>query len=237
MTVDFSKVPKEFNPSIFHPFYFIRKGLLKGIAQHAHKMNGKLLDFGCGSKPYQSLFNVDEYIGVDFENPGHSHENEQIDFYYDGKHLPFENSAFDHVLCSEVVEHVFNFNEVLQEINRVLKPNGTLLLTCPFVWSEHEVPHDFARYTQFALKDILEKNGFEILSFNKSGNFIKSGFQLFILYFYQQSKSKWLKIPPLRWLYKFIFYFILNIKGSFLSWLLPNNSSLYLNNIVLAVKK
>ena len=237
MNVDLTKVPKEFNPSIFHPFYFIRKGLLKGIAPHVNEMNGKLLDFGCGSKPYQSLFNVDEYIGVDFENPGHPHANEQIDIFYDGQLLPFENNSFDNVLCSEVIEHVFNLNNVLQEINRVLKPKGKLLLTCPFVWSEHEVPHDFARYTQFALEDILEKNGFEILSFQKSGNFIKSCFQLLILYFFQQSKSSWLKFPPFRWVYKFIFYFILNVKGSFFSWLLPNNSSMYLNNIVLAVKK
>ena len=92
MPLDFSKVPKEFNPSIFHPFFFIRKGLLKGIAQHAEKIQGKLLDFGCGSKPYQSLFQVDEYIGVDYENSGHTHINEQIDVFYDGKHLPFENN-------------------------------------------------------------------------------------------------------------------------------------------------
>ena len=237
MTVDFSKVSKEFNPSLFHPFYFIRQGLLKGIAKHAKEMKGKLLDFGCGSKPYQSFFNVDEYIGVDYENSGHPHANEQIDFFYDGKYLPFENNSFDNVLCSEVVEHVFNLDEALHEIHRVLKPTGKLLITCPFVWSEHEVPHDYARYTQFALKDILEKKGFEILSFNKSGNFIQTCFQLLVLYFYQQSNSKLLKFPPFRWLYKFLFYFILNVKGIFFSWLLPNNSTMYLNNIVLAIKK
>lgn len=237
MPLDFSKVPKEFNPSIFHPFFFIRKGLLKGIAQHAEKIQGKLLDFGCGSKPYQSLFQVDEYIGVDYENSGHTHINEQIDVFYDGKHLPFENNYFDAILCSEVVEHVFNLQHVLTELNRVLKPNGKVILTCPFVWSEHEIPHDYARYTQFALKNILESHGFEIIQFSKSGNFITSCFQLLILYFYQNSNANWLKSPPFRWLYKFIFYFLLNVSGSILGWILPKNRSFYLNNILLAVKK
>ena len=45
-------------------------------------LNGVLLDFGCGSKPYSSLFKVDEYNGVDFENEGHPHDNEQIDIFF-----------------------------------------------------------------------------------------------------------------------------------------------------------
>lgn len=237
MSHRFSHIPKEFNPSIFHPFFIIRSGLLKGISKQSAAISGKLLDFGCGSKPYQSLFIVDEYVGVDFENEGHSHQNEQIDIFYDGKKLPFTNNYFDAVLCSEVVEHVFNLDEVLKELNRVLKNQGKLLLTCPFVWSEHEVPHDFARYTQYALKDILEKNGFEIIAFEKSGNFISTGFQLFILFFYQYANAPWLKFPPFRWLYKFLFYFILNVKAIVFSFILPKNQSLYLNNIVLAVKK
>lgn len=81
-------INKEFNPSFFHPYYFIRKGLLKKIKQHAGSLKGRMLDFGCGSKPYRSLFNVKEYIGVDYMNEGHPHENEQIDIFYDGKKSP-----------------------------------------------------------------------------------------------------------------------------------------------------
>ena len=53
------------------------------------------MDFGCGSKPYKSLFNVEEYLGVDYYNEGHPHENEQIDVFYDGKNLPFPDNYFD----------------------------------------------------------------------------------------------------------------------------------------------
>jgi len=145
----------DFYPDYFHPYYFIRKGLADHIQLHASQIKGKLLDFGCGSKPYQSLFSVDEYIGIDFKNEGHPHDGDQIDFYYDGKTIPFEDNHFDSVLSTEVFEHIFNLGDVLNELNRVLKHGGKMLITCPFVWIEHEMPHDFARYTKFALEDIF----------------------------------------------------------------------------------
>ena len=79
------QVPKAFRPGLNNPFYFIRRALLDKIQQYAPQMTGKMLDFGCGSKPYQSLFNnVTEYVGVDYEGEGHSHVNEQVDVFYDG---------------------------------------------------------------------------------------------------------------------------------------------------------
>ena len=45
-----------------------------------------------------------------------------------------------------------------------------LLLSCPFVWDEHEQPYDYARYSSFGIRHILEQNGFEILELRKSIN-------------------------------------------------------------------
>jgi len=53
-------------------------------------LSGKLLDFGCGRKPYKHLFSFDEYIGLDIVESGHNHEDEEIDVYYDGTKIPFE---------------------------------------------------------------------------------------------------------------------------------------------------
>jgi SAM-dependent methyltransferase len=232
-----SKIPKDFSPNLFHPFYFIRRGLKNSIELFSPYLTGRLMDFGCGSKPYKSMFQVEEYIGVDFHNEGHPHDNEQIDVFYDGEKLPFENSYFDSVLCSEVFEHVFNLDEVLTEINRVMKPGGMILITCPFSWNEHEVPHDYARYTFYALKHILGKNGFEVVQFRKAGNFMTTISQLFVLYFhtvfYKKTKSFFL----LRWIYKLFLVFIPNCVGIVLNKIFPSNSTLYLNNIVLAKKK
>lgn len=195
------------------------------------------MDFGCGSKPYKSIIQVEDYIGVDFENEGHPHHNEQIDVFYDGKKIPFNAETFDSVLCSEVFEHVFNLDEILLELNRVLKPGGKMLATCPFVWNEHEVPHDFARYTRFALEDKLAKAGFTVLEFTKVGNFITVVFQLITLYFYQSFIGNWRRIMPLRVLYKVCCFFLPNLLGRFLSRILPYNDTLYLNNVIVVQKK
>ena len=68
--------------------------------------------------------------------------NKHADRSYDGKTFPFSDGEFDAVLTSEVLEHVFNPDEFLSEINRVLRDDGVLLLTVPFVWDEHEQPFD-----------------------------------------------------------------------------------------------
>lgn len=194
------------------------------------------MDFGCGSKPYRSFFNVTEYVGVDFENEGHPHDNEVIDVYYDGKKLPFEAAAFDSILCSEVFEHVFNLEEILKELNRVLKMDGKMLVTCPFVWNEHEVPHDYARYTRFALESLLQKAGFEIVAYSKSGNFITTLFQLSALYFFNAFKGGWRKFFLFRWFYKIAFFFLPNVLGVICNKVLPRNETLYLNNVLVARK-
>jgi ubiquinone/menaquinone biosynthesis C-methylase UbiE len=226
----------EFQPSLFHPYYFIRNGLKDNIQKNASHMSGKLLDFGCGSKPYKSLFNVSEYIGVDFENEGHPHDNEQIDIFYDGKSLPFPEKYFDSILCSEVFEHVFNLDEVLGELNRVLKKDGKILVTCPFVWNEHEVPYDYARYTRFALNDILSKRGFEVIEYSKAGNFVTTIAQLIELYFFNTYKGIWQKFFLFRWFYKISFFLLPNVIGLLLNKFLPKNQTLYLNNILVAKK-
>lgn len=74
-----------------NPFYLIRKNLYNNIKSMSGNLSGRLLDFGCGSKPYADMFkNCCEYVGCDIETSGHEHTNENIDVYYDGKHLPFQ---------------------------------------------------------------------------------------------------------------------------------------------------
>ena len=83
------------------------------------------MDFGCGSKPYESLFvNAKKYIGIDVEVSGHNHKDSKVDVFYDGKTLPFADKSFDAVVCFEVLEHIFNPDEAITEIRRVLKGDG-----------------------------------------------------------------------------------------------------------------
>ncbi len=220
-----------------HPFLLIRRGIEKDIAILSKKTTGKLLDFGCGSKPYKKYFtHTDAYIGLDIEQSGHLHTNEQIDVFYDGKKIPFEENYFDSAFSSEVFEHVFNIDEVLAEIHRILKPNGQLLLSCPFAWPEHEIPYDFARYSSFGIKSVLEKNGFEIMEQKKTGHFFEVIMQYLIFYIFCFIPKK-----PL-----FIYYIIhqifilpLLLFTLIISAILPKimkRKDLYFNNILLVRK-
>src|SRR5687767_14503304 len=114
MQPNIKEVPKDFNPSVTNPGYLTRNRLLKSILFFRENMTGRMMDFGCGSKPYKSIFTVNEYIGVDYDNPGHPHNNEQIDVFYDGKTLPFPDNHFDSICSAEVVEHIFNLPEILK---------------------------------------------------------------------------------------------------------------------------
>lgn len=217
-----------------NPFYFIRRSLFLNIKEVAPKLSGRLLDFGCGRKPYENLFSVTEYIGIDMEQTGHEHKNSKIDVFYDGKNIPFPAESFDSVFCSEVFEHVFNLEEIIVEIKRVMKSGGKMLITVPFVWNEHEVPYDFGRYTSFGLRHLLEKNGFEIMELRKSGNFARVNFQLWALYFYSIINTKNTAVD---FLLRMLFIIPINVIGTILLPLFPKNKTLYFNNVVLAVKK
>lgn len=217
-----------------NPFFFARRELVKNIAKCSSILSGKLLDVGCGRKPYKRILrNVTEYIGMDIENPGHDHSEEDIDVFYDGKTFPFPDSHFDSLLTNQVFEHVFNPSEFLSEINRVLKPNGHLLLTVPFIWDEHEQPFDYGRYSSFGIKHVLEQNGFRILMHYKSGAGIQAVIQLVNLFIYKKFYSR---NRPLNYLLTLVFISPFNLIGVLLSLSKRNDVDLYLDNVVLAVK-
>lgn len=228
-------IPSEFNPNITDPFYLSRIELLCGIKAHALKFKGKLLDFGCGKKPYETLFqNVSEYIGIDFDGEGHIHTNEKIDVIYDGKSIPFPDNTFDGILSTEVFEHIFNPDEIILEIKRVLKNQGLILITCPFSICEHEIPNDYARYSSFAVKFMLQKEGFEIIEFTKTGNAVTTIWQLRITYWQNSILFHFKNIPVLRTILKKLIYTTFNLSALVFSSILPKSKELYLNNIVLA---
>jgi SAM-dependent methyltransferase len=216
-----------------NPFYLIRRGLYREIRITAPALNGILLDFGCGRKPYKNLFKVDQYIGVDIEQSGHSHELSEVDVYYDGKTIPFPDGHFDSVFCSEVFEHVFELDRILSEINRVMKKNGKMLFTVPFVWNDHEIPYDFGRYTTFGISYLMEKHGFKVIEINKSTNFVQTIVQLWILYIFHVTKTK---NKILNLIINVVLISPFTIVGLIFSGILPRRMDLYHNSIVLIEK-
>jgi SAM-dependent methyltransferase len=220
---------------LINPFFIIRRGIYRGIEKHAPSMSGKILDVGCGSKPYEELFtSANSYVGIDLEQTGHDHENSKVDVYYDGSTIPFPDSNFDGVVCFEVFEHIFNLEEVLSEIRRVTKQNGKLLVTLPFAWDEHEQPYDFARYTSFGIRHILEKAGFHVESVFKTTTYVEALAQLTIAYISQHIGPKNLALAAV---FQLLIVFPLTVLALFTKTFLPKRNELFCNLVVVATRK
>jgi SAM-dependent methyltransferase len=215
-----------------NPFYLARSALHRAMHDFAERLDGRLLDVGCGLKPYRSLFNVTEYVGLDIDSEG-ARKRGIADVFYDGATFPFEANSYDAVLCNQVLEHVFNPDEFLAEIRRVLRPGGKLLLTVPFVWDEHEHPWDYARYSSFGLKALLEKQGFRVVSHQKLRADVSVLFQLANAYLFKITLG-WPRAANV-----FLTATVmapLTLLGLLGARLLPDNPDLYLDHVLLVEK-
>jgi SAM-dependent methyltransferase len=120
-----------------------------------------VLDAGAGRAPYRDLFAHAAYETADFLAVKGKRYAEP-DYVCDLAEIPVEDARFDHVILTQVLEHIPEPAAVLAELHRVLRPGGTLWLTAPLFYAEHEKPYDFFRYTQFGLRHLLETAGFQV---------------------------------------------------------------------------
>ncbi len=216
-----------------NPFFITRRYLYQNIKRASqHISGGKLLDIGCGSKPYESFFDVDTYVGLDYRKDG-ANKNPKADAFYDGGRFPFKNRQFESALATEVLEHVFEPDLFISEIHRVLKPGGLCIITVPFLWDEHEQPYDYARYTSFGLRALVEKHGFVVVDQLKTGNFISALGQLFCTYmYYYFSRNKYVYFVA-----RLLVFAPIQLLTLLLATILPSNQGLYLDNIILIRKE
>ena len=218
---------------LVNPFFLARRGLMTHLKPLLRELTGEVLDVGCGRKPYQALVKAKKYVGLDFDSPV-TRELATADAFYDGGEFPFGAGQFDGVLCTQVLEHVFTPNEFLAEIARVMKPGGVMVLTVPFVWDEHEQPHDFGRYSSFGLKAVLESHGFELMTQHKSGADGRTLAQLTVGYWYKVTRSR---SRLLNAVVQVLCLAPVTLIGWGLSVVLPGNPDLFLDNVILARKR
>lgn len=134
----------------------------------APRSRGRLLDVGCGTKPYEDIFRpfVTEYIGIEyaesFSLTDASRYDNKVDHFYDGVRMPFDDASFDTVLSVQVLEHTPNPGPLTNEMGRVLRPGGTALVMAPFSFRLHEEPHDYFRYSPHGLKHLFDIAGMDV---------------------------------------------------------------------------
>lgn len=150
--------------------WLIKKIINKHVRAHIPKIQGDVIDLGCGTRPYEHdiLQYAESYIGVDWSKTLHGvHADLVADL---NKTLPLCNEAADCIISFEVLEHLCEPGTMLSEAHRILRPGGILLLSVPFQWWVHEAPWDFYRYTRHGLEYLLTKAGFkEIVIYPSSG--------------------------------------------------------------------
>ncbi len=190
-----------------------RKITEKAINDYA---SGQVLDVGCGTMPFKDLIkknsNVNEYHTIDIEK-----RVPMVDFVGDAQNMDMiENNTYDTLLCIEVLDHVQNPYKVLNELKRIIKDGGYLILSVPHLSRLHEEPHDYYRFTKYGLKFLFENAGFNIIDISPRGglfSFLGHQFSTVFLCFFWHIPilkniiffiNKWFCILPCCFLDKYI---------------------------------
>ncbi|MGO4760949.1 class I SAM-dependent methyltransferase [Cupriavidus sp. 2KB_3] len=120
----------------------------------------RVLDAGSGDQRYRSNFAHCLYESADFEKVDKIYGDST--YTCDLAAIPVEDGRFDAVVFSQVMEHLPEPGQVLAELFRVMKPGARLFYSGPLWYEEHEVPYDYYRYTQYGLRHLFTKHGFDM---------------------------------------------------------------------------
>ena len=144
------------NPPRSSPTYAVRAPIAAWLRREAAAGPGsyRVLDVGCGVKPYYPFFaeRASEYVGVDVV------ENPAADLQGAVESLPVEDGSFDLVLCIQVLEHAEDPAQAVRELRRVVAPGGRVLASTHGVQVYHPAPVDLWRWTHAGLDRLFRDN-------------------------------------------------------------------------------
>lgn len=143
------------------------------IAQTAATLppSARVLDAGAGEGRFRDLFAHTRYTGVDLAVGDATWNYAGLDAINTLEQLCFADNTFDVVVFTQVMEHLPEPGAVIAELARVLRPGGLLILVAPQSWHEHQVPHDFYRYTSYGIRYLLQKHGLAVTQMTSLGGY------------------------------------------------------------------
>jgi SAM-dependent methyltransferase len=138
------------------------------------------------------------YIALDSGTGDPGWDYSRLDIRGDLESLPFKAEAVDRILCMVVLEHTRDPRRVLTEFARVLRPGGSLHLVVPFLWEEHQAPHDYWRFTRYGLRRLVADLPLRIDLLRPMGGFfwVCARRCINLLTFFQEG-WRWLLFVPL----------------------------------------
>jgi SAM-dependent methyltransferase len=142
------------DPPLASPTWVVRAPLAAWLRAEGAQTGGKrVLDVGCGVKPYAPFFaRAATYVGVDVA------DNAAADLEGTVEDLPVEDASFDVVLCTQVLEHVDDPARAVRELRRVTAPGGRVLASTHGVQIYHPNPQDLWRWTHTGLERLFRAN-------------------------------------------------------------------------------
>ena len=148
------------------PHYLLKQVMFAHVTEARRYARGRLLDVGCGNRPYLEVFrpSIASYVGLDPDRRGSRPDVAGL-----ADDLPFAEASFDTALSIAVIEHVRDPRRMLAEVRRVLRPGAHLILLAPQYWRLHEEPHDFFRFTHYALSHLAREQGLEVVDLRAQG--------------------------------------------------------------------
>lgn len=154
--------------SYWSPVKITRENIKRALSHAAPRYaKGKLVDLGCGTRPYEPLFAgyVESVFGVDHEETAGANYGTatRADLFADCTNTGLEAGSFDTLLSTQVIEHIPDTGAYIRECGRLLKPGGFGIFTVPLTWECHAEPHDYFRFTRYALRQLFTAEGFEIV--------------------------------------------------------------------------
>jgi SAM-dependent methyltransferase len=143
------------------PNYAVRSHLAAWLEEEAGRAAAdygryRVLDIGCGVKPYYPYFapHAVEYVGLDVETG-----NPAADLFGSVEELPVGDGSFEVVLCTQVLEHTVDPDQAVRELWRVTAPGGRVLASTHGVQVYHPAPVDHWRWTHTGLELLFTRNG------------------------------------------------------------------------------
>lgn len=161
----------------------IRSVWLKNTLQSI-PTGARILDAGAGELLQKRFCEHLEYVAQDFgqyEGKGDgkglqtgSWNQSHLDIVSDITDIPEPNNSFDAIMCIEVLEHLPNPVLAIEEFSRLIKPNGTLVITAPFCSLTHFAPfHYSSGFNRYFYEKHLIENGFIITELEANGSYFE----------------------------------------------------------------